>query len=233
MDSGPDRLNLRERLVSRAAHEPVGLVIGEPMRKLNQIVGAVALMTVACGPGPQEGGETTSAESVSQSVVGASCDPSLPQPSGCGYGEYCSTATSTCVDVAPAECSNFATYPPTWNKVVGQDGVRGPVIYSVTPVLWGPHLFCMSDRDTVRARVKVYATQAGELPSTTETLAFDFFRPSGSVIAGNLLITGYSMSNNGQSAEFNLSICVPPMTTTITMGLRALNGNSVCATFNK
>ncbi|QSQ11040.1 hypothetical protein [Myxococcus landrumensis] len=203
------------------------------MQKLNHIVGALALMTVACGQGPQEGGETTSAESVSQSVVGASCDPSLPQPSGCGYGEYCSTATSTCVDVAPATCSNFASYPPTWSKVNGQDGVLGPVIYSVTPVSWGPHLFCMSDNATVRARVKMYATQAGELPSTAAALSLNYFRPSGSMMAANSLITGYSMANNGQSAEFNLSICVPLTMTTVTMGLRAPNGNSVCTTINK
>ncbi|WP_342378733.1 hypothetical protein NVS55_04990 [Myxococcus stipitatus] len=203
------------------------------MQKLNQMVGALALMTVACGPGPQEGGETTAAESVSQSVVGASCDPSLPQPSGCGYGEYCSTATSTCVDVAPATCSNFATYPPTWNKTVGQDGVYGPVIYSVTPVLWGPHAFCSSGNELVRSRVKMYAAQAGGLPSSAAALSMFYFLESGTRVSASSMITGYSVAESGQTAEFNLNICVPPTWTTVTMGLRALNGNSVCTTVNK
>jgi hypothetical protein len=157
------------------------------------------------------------------------CVTSNAQPDVCGYGQFCNA--SSCAEVAVGTCSNFAagSNPTQWNPKVQM----GAVIYSITKVSFGTDaVFCGANPVRAKFHVKAYSA-TNQLISETNQPSLNYVRTDGNEIAITMTqIQAYTSTGGGKAAEFDINLCAPTGTNSLTAGFYYTTGNAACFTIN-
>ncbi len=161
-----------------------------------------------------------------------------PQPDSCGYGGNCNAGT--CAEIVPGTCANFVagSNPLAWDPSMLSS--NGPVIYGLSKVSFGNDVaFCgLADGGLgptpVRAKIHVRAySEMAVLVSETNQPAFHYVRTDHSELTlGATSIQNYKSDGGSRQADFDINLCAPVGTTSLTTGFYYTNGNAACFTAN-
>lgn len=160
------------------------------------------------------------------------CTDTATQPAACLYGQYCGGVGTgaACYDVAAPTCGNFpsGSAPLAWNPASS----NGPVIISLTKLsLTTDTVFC-GNTTPVRAKFTVWAYDPlGRLDGEDVQPSLSYYRANGTPLAiTGLFVQNYTTEGQGSAAQFDVNICVPSDTASLTVGMAYNNGNGFCLT---
>jgi len=145
----------------------------------------------------------------------------------CAYGQFCSS--SKCAPVPAPTCDNYVNFTKR-NEL----GTTGSIIFNASVVSAVTDSFCGGGTNSKRVKVNVSAYSSTPFPSTKNELNGLFYvQVAGTTLdgsdtisssAGNYTVTG----SNRERADFVMSFCVAPASTTLSLGLYFTSGNFFC-----
>jgi len=168
----------------------------------------------------------------SQRCEWKTCTDTATQPAACLYGQYCGGVGTgaACYDVAAPTCGNFlsGSAPLAWNPA----SANGPVIISLTKVSLGTDTYFCGNTAPVRAKFTIWAYDPlGRLDSEASQPSLSYYQTNGVPLAiQSTSIQNYMRESQGSAAQFDVNICAPTGTTSLTVGMAYDNGNGFCLT---
>jgi hypothetical protein len=144
----------------------------------------------------------------------------------CAYGQYCSS--SKCAAVTAPTCENYQAFPKK-NEL----GTTGNIIFKASVVSAATDSFCTGTNNK-RVKVKFSAYSSAQFPATKDELNGLFYvQVAGSTLDGAGLISSSSgnytvTGTNRDRADFIMSFCVAPTSTTLSLGVYFTSGNFFC-----